>query len=307
LISSAVTAAPEIPFDPDAHDDPERLKNLGALDTEGSPAEGCPLPEVFLTADGPNDNTDLRIDLVYISKKAADRTWPHLDVRPIDQIRSLKDLADAFGPGTFQLIGRNGEQRQRNIRIVYPTIASASGGTDPGAIERAIMQAPPPARELDLAKIGGALAAIMAPLVALYEKSQDRQAADRAAEREAADRRAAEDRARDARAHETMMAVVTTALTSRNEDLRQMKSTAPAGDAATDAYKDGQADTIAMLKQAKEEGLIADGGEGQMLELVTGFIQGAQHAKARPKAAPPAMPPAAAPPELGGGDEEPGS
>jgi hypothetical protein len=242
------------------------------------PETGYPLPEIFLMPDDANANTATRIDIVWVYKKTGDKQWPCIDQRPIGDLRTLQDICGAYGAGQYRLIGRNAENMGPNVKISHQTLGTVDDEDE--LRQRAIVHHAPaaPAREIDIPKVGAAILAIAQPILTLYETIAARRSDEQRIEREAQDRRFQEQLARERQQHETMMSVVTAALNGRHEDDRLR---APAGADSAESYKAGQADMLAALEAAKEAGLVAEGGEGQLMELFGSFLQGTAAAKAK--------------------------
>jgi hypothetical protein len=265
------------PPDEDAEPGPETIDATGE--------ELYDLPEVFLTADGPNEPTRDKITRIWISKKLPDKTLSSLDWRRAEDLASLKDLELAFGPGTYCLLGRGEKNGSLNLRKVYQTVGDPEEFLHGGARAMTRLPPPPPApRELDIGKIVTALAAIFAPIQTIYQTYAARQAEDRRIEREAQERRATEERERIDRHHTELMQVVTGIQNSRIEELHQRlaQPQQKSGADSSAAYQQGQADAIAMLQAAKEEGLVSDGGEDKLLQIAMGFMSGAAHRAPEP-------------------------
>lgn len=257
-----------------------------AADPDAIPAEGhelFPLPEVFWRDDGDNVGTRDKITKIYVSKKMPDRQLSQIDWRPAEQLPDLKELELSYGPGTFCLLGRGEADPRLNLAKIYVTVGDVD---DTRHGSRALLRHEPPrapAPAFDVTRIAATFGALVTPLVTLYQAHLAHSAEERRADREAAERRAAEDRARDDVRQNTMMQIVTAALTARTDDLRQQLTNGPrsanAAEAASEAYKEGQADMLAALGAAKDQGIITDDGEGKILDLLGSFVAGAQHAK----------------------------
>lgn len=269
----------------DAQVCPDDAADPDAIPTQGQ--ELFPLPEVFWKDDDENAGTADRITKIYILKKMPDRQLSQIDWRPTEQLPDLKELELAYGPGTFCLLGRGEADPRHNLKKIYVTVGDTEAEQRGSrALVRHVDAPRPTPPPFDLNKIVATLGALVAPIVTLYQAHLQHATEERRAEREAVERRAAEDRARDDVRQNTMMQIVTSALTARTDDLRQQLATGPrspaAAEAASEAYKNGQADMLAALGAAKEQGIITDDGEGKILDLIGSFVAGAQHAKQPP-------------------------
>lgn len=258
------------------------------------PEEGYPLPPLFVSDDGGNANTTQHIDTVLVSKKnEKTKRLDYIDWRPVEQMSTLDQLLEQFGPGEYLVSGRLLDRRT----IVRARMVSV-GATD---VREAQAMLPPQPREFNFEKLATGIAAAVAPVLAFVTSMMERGAIARDKERELDRQRISEDRARTEAMFEKMMTMVTTTLGARHEDtgalvqaLLSAKTESPGGGPTeAKAYKEGQADALEMLAALKEGGVLGPDSETQVIDLLKSFAAGANEGK---KATLPAAPPASAEP-----------
>lgn len=242
--------------------------------------QGFLLPPILLRDDDPETTTThQRIAFIYVFKKQPSKQLAYLDWRPADQLNDLGDLLEQFGAGTYTLQGR-GEDRRTTLRNHTVVVGSEHGELPHNAraaLERTGRE------QMDFTKIVSGVVAAAAPLLAMVTGVLDKREQQRREDREREEQRRREDRERDDARNERFMQTMTSLMSARNQDLeglvrglqeQRAQATAPAGSRERQAYEDGLASALEMIRTAKEEGLGGDDFETKMLGLVEAFAVG---------------------------------
>ncbi len=228
------------------------------------------LPALFCKEGTDNAPTTRPIVWAYVWKKQG-ASLGFINWHPIEEMADLDQLRDVYGAGIYQVQGR-GSNRKDTVKQVTVTI---------GAGEGTMSHAPAPARaELDIVKLGGAIVAVATPILGLLKEMWDRSDEKRRAERQEDERRRSEERARDDARQQAFMQTMTGLMTARNSDLEAMVKAKQSGtvNGTAEAFADGQASTLEMLRVIKEEGLGGEDAESKIISLVGSFMQGKQQA-----------------------------
>lgn len=247
-------------------------------------AQGYDLPEIFLTAEGPNEQTDRLIEYIYVWRKNPGGTLTTLDWRPAAELPDARAIESTWGPGTYQLQGRAGDRRNtiRQIMIHVGDTMRPAQVLSP-VVQRA---------ELDAVKLGSTIAAIVGAIASAVQPILDRSDAARREEREQRERdrvlereRMDRERQRDEERNQTLLTLITNLTKSRQDDLEallrgQMASRGATAGGSAEAYKDGQMDVLQMMQVLKEESPNPESFEIEMVKLVQAMVQGKNQARA---------------------------
>jgi hypothetical protein len=269
------------------------------VDDEGRPVLDVPaeptgyaVPQILLRDDEIDPRTEREIATIFVFKKAKDGRLTYLGWKSVGDLPDLDTLLRSgdYGPGSYKLQGRGAD-----LRAVIREVFVTCGDVDEDRSAPARYALPPPRSELDVAKIVTSVASALAPLMQLWQTVDERRRADDRERRERDEARDRERREQEREFRERELTLITQALTSRNIEMSDMvkamlstQAAAPGGNSK--AYKDGQEDALAMLATLREEGMLGDPEQTQLLNLVQSFVAGAR-APATPVHPPPPPPP----------------
>lgn len=235
------------------------------------------LPPLFAKEGTDNAPTTRPIVWAYVFKKQGAQMG-FIDFHPIEDMADIAQLRDAYGAGVYAVQGR-GANKKDTVKQVTVTI---------GGVERMaqVVHAPPSRAELDLSKIASAAVAVVTPLLTLWERMNDRSETRRREEREAEDRRRADEREREDARQTTFMQTITSLMGARMTDMEALlKAQHAAGGAGSsggkriaEAYQEGQADALELIRAVKSEGLGGEDSESKILGIVESFLVGKKKA-----------------------------
>jgi hypothetical protein len=227
------------------------------------------LPELFCRGEEADDQPTLkRIATVFVQRKhPSTKELSYIDWKPIEQLSTVAELLEQFGPGTYRVQGR-ADDRKTVIKQIFHTIGDAEAEVltmrGRGALERSAHQA----SQFDLTKIVAAVTAISTPLLGVIGTLMDRRDAARREERE-----------REEKRQEMFMTTMSQLMNARNQDLEHLLKASQrpaAGGGSAEAYQEGQATALELLRAAKEEGLTGEDLETKMLSLLESLAVGAK-------------------------------
>lgn len=240
------------------------------------------LPPIFVTADGDNSATVKKIEVVYVYKKLPSKQISYIDWRPIAELSDLKDLLEQFGAGTYCLQGR-AHNRVATVKQIYHTVGSDT------AAEIIPSRGAPARGELDVAKLATGIVAIASPILAIMTDLMDRRDKARAEDRHREEERRSDERRREDDRNQAFMTTMSQLMTARNSDLEAMVragnearvvAAAPPAARLNDAFQDGQASVLEIIRTVKEEGLAGEDMESRVLGIVEAFATGKKKADA---------------------------
>ncbi len=273
--------------DPEIVDSPEPaevVSDVPPTETE----VGHPLPEIFISSNGSNANTQARIAWVFVSKCLPGGKFAFVDAQPIENITSLKGLESLHGAGDYQLQGR-GEDRRHIVKQVYVSVGIVTKG-------EALARAPATDAKLD---IGGTLTALVAALTpigtAILTSIRDERRRDddrrrdererderrREEERKRDEDRRREERERDQKHFETTMNMVTELTKARIADYDQAMGEGGSSSGRRGGKSDSIVDALALLESLKESGLVQSqpDTDSKLLDLIGSAIGGMNAAR----------------------------
>lgn len=226
------------------------------------------LPELFCRGEDDQDApTTRRISTVFVQRKhPSTKELAYIDWKPVEQLSTVQDLLDMFGPGTYRVQGR-ADDRKTVIKQIFHTVGDAEpevlGLRRRGELERTAA-----APRLDITQLAAAVTAIATPILGVLGGLMDRRDAARREERE-----------RDEKRQEMFMTTMTQLMTARNSDLESMLRAAQRPSSANtpaEAYQEGQAATLELIRAVKEEGLGGEDAETKILSLLESLAAGAK-------------------------------
>lgn len=244
--------------------------------------QGYDLPEIFLTAEGPNDPTDVPIEFIYVWRKNPGGTLTTLDWRPPNEIPDARSIEATWGPGTYQLQGRAGD-RKKTIRQIMIHVGDT---TRPAQVMSPVVQR----AELDAVKLGTTIAAIVGAIASAVQPMLDRAESARREEREQRERdrqlereRMDRERERDENRNQTLLTLITNLTKSRQDDLEallrgQLSAKGSASTGSGEAYREGQTDMLQMIEVLRDQAPDKESFEIEMVKLVQAMVTGKNQA-----------------------------
>jgi hypothetical protein len=232
------------------------------------------LPPLFAKEGTDNSPTTRPIVWAYVYKKQGAQLG-FLDFHAIEEMSDIDQLRDAYGGGVYSVQGR-GANRKDTIKAVSITI---------GGRADVVHQAPAATRaELDFTKIAGAAMAVLTPVLTIWESISEKREQREERRREDERRARAEERERDDARQTAFMQSMTQLMGARMTDLeallkaQQAAGGGAAGSKIHEAYSQGQAETLELIRMVKEEGLGGEDLESKVVGLVESFMIGKKKA-----------------------------
>lgn len=240
--------------------------------------------------DGPNAPTVHEVQTVYIFKKLQGQNLikgtSFVNWYAIGECSSLEDLLRLEGPGTYVVQGRSGV-----IKGILCQAVQTVGKPEP--ITPTVLA--PQRAELDVGKIVAAAVSGLAPILTVVttfltaraqERERDRQLAreQATADRERQDRIVSEQMERESQRQQEFAKLMTSLMTARTADLESMIRGMQTGGGGTGAgggdraYREGQADVLAMLDAAKESGVLGGDSETKIIDFLSALVGGGKQA-----------------------------